>query len=177
MCTVHRSLAGSKFCGDAPCGFSDAKTSSKDAEEYSTSMRKTFDGSCAFICNITVPSEDIRMGFAAPCQTYSFFRIEILGALVSIQMIWLLAGILVLAGHDGHSHGHGHGHGEDYNGLEAGHHQHHHHEDNSKYSNVHHHTHEADHTQPLLSTCSEDEPKWKQKKQQKSMFRGLIFMY
>ncbi|KAF9621045.1 hypothetical protein IFM89_015867 [Coptis chinensis] len=28
-------------------------------------------------------------------QSYGFFRIEILGALVSIQMIWLLAGILV----------------------------------------------------------------------------------
>ncbi|KAE8694671.1 Metal tolerance protein A2 [Hibiscus syriacus] len=32
---------------------------------------------------------------ATPRQTYGFFRIEILGALVSIQMIWLLAGILV----------------------------------------------------------------------------------
>jgi len=30
-----------------------------------------------------------------PRQSYGFFRIEILGALVSIQMIWLLAGILV----------------------------------------------------------------------------------
>ncbi|KAE9603455.1 putative cation efflux protein [Lupinus albus] len=32
---------------------------------------------------------------ATPRQSYGFFRIEILGALVSIQMIWLLAGILV----------------------------------------------------------------------------------
>ncbi|XP_060171921.1 metal tolerance protein 1 isoform X2 [Lycium barbarum] len=32
---------------------------------------------------------------ANPRQSYGFFRIEILGALVSIQMIWLLAGILV----------------------------------------------------------------------------------
>lgn len=32
---------------------------------------------------------------ATPRQTYGFFRIEILGALVSIQLIWLLAGILV----------------------------------------------------------------------------------
>ncbi|XP_061996991.1 metal tolerance protein 1-like isoform X2 [Rosa rugosa] len=30
-----------------------------------------------------------------PRQSYGFFRIEILGALVSIQLIWLLAGILV----------------------------------------------------------------------------------
>lgn len=32
---------------------------------------------------------------ATPRQSYGFFRVEILGALVSIQMIWLLAGILV----------------------------------------------------------------------------------
>ncbi|XP_050376365.1 metal tolerance protein 1-like [Argentina anserina] len=32
---------------------------------------------------------------ATPRQTYGFFRIEILGTLVSIQMIWLLTGILV----------------------------------------------------------------------------------
>ncbi|KAF8391105.1 hypothetical protein HHK36_023406 [Tetracentron sinense] len=32
---------------------------------------------------------------ATPRQSYGFFRIEILGALVSMQMIWLLAGILV----------------------------------------------------------------------------------
>ncbi|KAL5714488.1 Metal tolerance protein A2 [Ranunculus cassubicifolius] len=32
---------------------------------------------------------------ATPRQSYGFYRIEILGALVSIQMIWLLAGILV----------------------------------------------------------------------------------
>ena len=32
---------------------------------------------------------------ANPRQSYGFFRIEILGALVSIQLIWLLTGILV----------------------------------------------------------------------------------
>ncbi|XP_073023780.1 metal tolerance protein A1-like [Primulina eburnea] len=32
---------------------------------------------------------------ANPKQSYGFFRIEILGALVSIQLIWLLSGILV----------------------------------------------------------------------------------
>lgn len=32
---------------------------------------------------------------ATPKQSYGFFRIEILGALISIQMIWLLTGILV----------------------------------------------------------------------------------
>ncbi|XP_044503494.1 metal tolerance protein 1 isoform X2 [Mangifera indica] len=32
---------------------------------------------------------------STPRQSYGFFRVEILGALVSIQLIWLLAGILV----------------------------------------------------------------------------------
>ncbi|KAJ4807565.1 zinc transporter [Rhynchospora pubera] len=32
---------------------------------------------------------------ATPRQSYGFFRIEILGALVSIQLIWLLTGILI----------------------------------------------------------------------------------
>ncbi|XP_057997166.1 metal tolerance protein 1 isoform X1 [Hevea brasiliensis] len=32
---------------------------------------------------------------ATPRQSYGFFRVEILGALISIQLIWLLAGILV----------------------------------------------------------------------------------
>ena len=35
-----KSLRGIKICGEAPCGFSDAKTSSKDAQERSASIRK-----------------------------------------------------------------------------------------------------------------------------------------
>ncbi|KAJ4711770.1 metal tolerance protein 1-like [Melia azedarach] len=151
----------SKFCGEAPCGFSDAKTSSKDAEERSASMRKLL---IAVVLCIIFMSVEVVGGIkanslailtdaahllsdvaafaislfslwasgweATPRQTYGFFRIEILGALVSIQMIWLLAGILVyeaiarlihnsvLLGHDhghhGHSHSHGHGHGHDH---------------------------------------------------------------
>ncbi|OIW18810.1 hypothetical protein TanjilG_25253 [Lupinus angustifolius] len=92
---------------------------------------------------------------ATPRQSYGFFRIEILGALVSIQMIWLLAGILVyeaidriIAGPrevDGFlmflvsafglvvnilmafllGHDHGHG-GHDHHGHEHGHHGHNH---------------------------------------------------
>lgn len=37
---------------------------------------------------------------ANPRQSYGFFRIEILGALVSIQLIWLIAGILVYEAFD-----------------------------------------------------------------------------
>ncbi|XWS35959.1 hypothetical protein CRYUN_Cryun20dG0041500 [Craigia yunnanensis] len=36
----ERSVVGSKFCGETPCGFSDACSNSKDAEERSASMRK-----------------------------------------------------------------------------------------------------------------------------------------
>lgn len=123
---VQRSLAGSKFCGESPCGFSDSKTSSKDAEERSASMLKLlivvvlciiFMGvevvggikanSLAVLTDAAHLLSDVAAfaislfslwasGWeATPRQSYGFFRIEILGALVSIQMIWLLAGILV----------------------------------------------------------------------------------
>ncbi|KAL5730968.1 Metal tolerance protein 1 [Ranunculus cassubicifolius] len=88
---------------------------------------------------------------ATPRQSYGFYRIEILGALVSIQMIWLLAGILVYEAIDRliHEsgevqgslmfavsafglvvniimavvlgHDHGHGHGHDHGGHDHGH--------------------------------------------------------
>ncbi|MFS8006072.1 putative cation efflux protein [Helianthus anomalus] len=36
--------AGTKICGGAPCGFSDAKTSSREAKEWSASMWKLWGG-------------------------------------------------------------------------------------------------------------------------------------
>ncbi|XP_010251357.1 PREDICTED: metal tolerance protein 1-like [Nelumbo nucifera] len=48
---------------------------------------------------------------ATPRQSYGFFRIEILGALVSIQLIWLLTGILVYEAIDRIIHGTGEVHG------------------------------------------------------------------
>ncbi|XP_050150021.1 metal tolerance protein 1-like [Malus sylvestris] len=123
---MDTSLGGRKICGDGPCGFSDAKTSSKDAQERSASMRKLL---IAVILCVIFMSVEVVGGIkanslailtdaahllsdvaafaislfslwasgweATPRQSYGFFRIEILGALVSIQMIWLLAGILV----------------------------------------------------------------------------------
>ena len=120
------SLGGSRICGEAACGFSDAKTSSKDANDRSASMRKLL--IAVILCDIFMSVEVVggieanslailtdaahllsdvaafaislfsiwASGWeATPCQSYGFFRIEISGALVSIQMIWLLAGILV----------------------------------------------------------------------------------
>ncbi|OWM85156.1 metal tolerance protein 1-like isoform X2 [Punica granatum] len=117
---------GTKVCDEAPCGFSDAKTISKDARERSASMRKL--AIAVVLCVIFMTVEVVggikanslailtdaahllsdvaafaislfsiwASGWeATPRQSYGFFRIEILGALVSIQMIWLLAGILV----------------------------------------------------------------------------------
>ncbi|KAA8525068.1 hypothetical protein F0562_007068 [Nyssa sinensis] len=123
---VEKSFSGSKICGGAACGFSDAKTSSKDAKERSASMRKLL---MAVVLCVIFMSVEVVGGIkanslailtdaahllsdvaafaislfslwasgweATPRQSYGFFRIEILGALVSIQMIWLLAGILV----------------------------------------------------------------------------------
>ncbi|KAK6285872.1 hypothetical protein POUND7_012051 [Theobroma cacao] len=122
----ERSVGGSKICGETTCGFSDAGTNSKDAEERSASMRKLFiavalciifmsvevvggikANSLAILTDAAHLLSDVAAfaislfslwaaGWeATPRQSYGFFRIEILGALVSIQMIWLLAGILV----------------------------------------------------------------------------------
>ncbi|VVB06322.1 unnamed protein product [Arabis nemorensis] len=115
-----------KTCGESPCGFSDTKTSSLEAQERVTSMRKLL--IALLLCAIFIVVEVVggikanslailtdaahllsdvaafaislfslwASGWEAnPRQSYGFFRIEILGALVSIQMIWLLAGILV----------------------------------------------------------------------------------
>jgi zinc transporter 2 len=124
--TGEGSTGGSKFCGEAACGFSDAESNSKDAKERSASMRKLL--MAVTLCVIFM-SVEVAGGIeanslailtdaahllsdvasfaislfslwaasweATPRQSYGFFRVEILGALVSIQLIWLLAGILV----------------------------------------------------------------------------------
>lgn len=123
---METSQVGSKVCAEAPCGFSDASNSSKDARERSTSMKKLL--IVVVLCVIFMSVEVVggieanslsiltdaahllsdvasfaislfslwASGWeATPRQSYGFFRIEILGALVSIQIIWLLAGILV----------------------------------------------------------------------------------
>ncbi|KAJ8748519.1 hypothetical protein K2173_003418 [Erythroxylum novogranatense] len=123
---VDGTVGGSKICNEAPCGFSDVGTISKDAQERSTSMRKLL---IAVVLCVIFMSVEVAGGLKAnslailtdaahllsdvaafaislfslwaagweanPRQSYGFFRIEILGALVSIQLIWLLAGILV----------------------------------------------------------------------------------
>ncbi|XP_023638509.1 metal tolerance protein A2 isoform X2 [Capsella rubella] len=123
----EKSLVGiKKTCGEAPCGFSDAKTSSMEAQERAASIRKLL--IAVLLCAIFIAVEVVggikanslailtdaahllsdvaafaislfslwASGWKAnPQQSYGFFRMEILGALVSIQMIWLLAGILV----------------------------------------------------------------------------------
>ncbi|KAK0580516.1 hypothetical protein LWI29_002861 [Acer saccharum] len=125
-------LTGSKICGEAPCVFSDAGTNSKDAKERSDSIRK--------------PRWE-----STPHQTYGFFRVETLGDLVSIQLIWLFEVILVYKAIVGHindtkevdgflmflfaafglvvniivvfvfGHDHGHSHGHDDHGHGIGH--------------------------------------------------------
>ncbi|KAL1828201.1 hypothetical protein DCAR_0207396 [Daucus carota subsp. sativus] len=122
----ERTAGANKICDGAPCGFSDAKSSPKEAKERSDSMRKLVIAVALCIVFMTVEVvgglkanslailtdaahllSDVAAfaislfslwasGWeATPRQSYGFFRIEILGALVSIQMIWLLAGILV----------------------------------------------------------------------------------
>lgn len=123
---AEASLGGSLACAGAPCGFSDAKTSSKEAMERSASMRKLLisvvlciifmiveviggikANSLAILTDAAHLLSDVAAfgislfsiwasGWeATPRQSYGFYRIEILGTLVSIQMIWLLTGIIV----------------------------------------------------------------------------------
>ncbi|XP_011038014.1 PREDICTED: metal tolerance protein 1-like [Populus euphratica] len=110
---------------------------------------------------------------ATPRRTYGYFRIEILGALISIQMIWLLAGILVYEAivrliHDTGEvkgalmfavaavgllvnigmalllgHDHGHGHGHGH-GHEHGEHNHDHSDDGHSHEGDDGHSHKDD---------------------------------
>uniref|UniRef100_A0A0D6R0K2 Cation efflux protein cytoplasmic domain-containing protein n=1 Tax=Araucaria cunninghamii TaxID=56994 RepID=A0A0D6R0K2_ARACU len=103
---------------------------------------------------------------ATPRQTYGFFRLEILGALLSIQLIWLLTGILVYEAIERMLHstssvngrlmfiiatfglvvnivmifllGHGHAHGHDHS---KGHWHDHGHEHVHKGKHIHKHDH------------------------------------
>lgn len=200
----QRRIGGSKFCGEAPCGFSDAGTSSKDAEERSASMRKLL---IAVVLCVIFMSVEVVGGIKAnslailtdaahllsdvaafaislfslwaagweanPRQSYGFFRIEILGALVSIQLIWLLAGILVyeaivrLINNTGEvygflmflvaafglvvniimalllGHDHGHGHGHGHDHGHAHSHSHSHSDHSHGVSVTTHHHHEG----------------------------------
>ncbi|WVZ17575.1 hypothetical protein V8G54_010557 [Vigna mungo] len=115
-----------RICGEAPCGFADVGSISKDSQERSSSMRKLV--MALIFCVIFMIGEVVggikadslviltdaahllsdvaafaislfslwAAGWEATTRhSYGFFRIEILGALVSIQLIWCLAGILV----------------------------------------------------------------------------------
>ncbi|KAI3877149.1 hypothetical protein MKX03_010416 [Papaver bracteatum] len=104
-----------KICSGASCGFSDAGTISKDAKERAAAMKKLWisialcvvfmtveivGGLKANILAILTDAAHLLSDWASsweanPRQSYGFFRIEILGTLISIQMIWILAGILV----------------------------------------------------------------------------------
>lgn len=190
--SADASLVGEikKTCGEAPCGFSDAKTISRDAAERKTSMRKLLVAVvlCALFITVEVVGgikanslailtdaahllSDVAAfaislfslwasGWeATPRQSYGFFRIEIIGALFSIQMIWLLAGVLVYQAiarlHNGSGqvegslmflvsafgllvniamavllgHDHGHSHSHGHSHVQDHHHHHHHHHD------------------------------------------------
>ncbi|GER41773.1 zinc transporter [Striga asiatica] len=220
--STERSYGGSKVCEGATCGFSDARTSSRDAKERSASMKKLL---VAVVLCVIFMSVEVAGGIkanslailtdaahllsdvasfaislfslwaagweATPRQSYGFFRIEILGALVSIQLIWLLTGILVyeaivrLVQNTGEvqgflmflvssfgllvnivmalllEHDHGHGHSHD--------HHHHHHDHGSEDEHSHGHgvtvtRYESRFNEPLLSTSHEGEGEAKKTK-------------
>ena len=198
--TGERCNGGSKLCGEAACGFSDAGSNSEDAKERSVSMLKPLMAvalcvvfmSVEVVGGINANSLAILTGAAfllsdvasfaislfsiwaggwkaTPRQSYGFFRVEILGALVSMQFIWLLAGILVYEAivrliHDTGEvngflmflvatlclvfniikafllgHDHGHGHGHDEHGHGMTISAHHHHHHHEEHPEDEHH--------------------------------------
>lgn len=121
---AETSIGGSKVCAGAPCGFSDANSKDAKERSASMRKLLIVVLLCVLFMTVEVIGgikanslailtdaahllSDVAAfaislfslwaaGWeATPRQTYGFFRIEILGALISIQMIWLLAGILV----------------------------------------------------------------------------------
>nr|WAW78479.1 metal tolerance protein 1 [Hemerocallis fulva] len=121
---------------------------------------------------------------ANPRQSYGFFRIEILGALVSIQLIWLLAGILVYEAIDRLLHqtgevngvlmfavaafglvvniamavllGHDHGHGPGGHSHDHDHHGHSHAHADGHDHRAHDHTYAHSHDISITSSSSHD---------------------
>ncbi|KAJ4827689.1 Metal tolerance protein 1 [Turnera subulata] len=225
---ANRGISGSKICGGAACGFSDANTNSKDAKERSQSMRKLW---IAVVLCVIFMSVEVAGGIkanslailtdaahllsdiaafaislfslwaagweATPRQSYGYFRIEILGALISVQMIWLLAGILVYEAiarliHDTGDvqgflmfivsafglvvnivmalllgHEHGHRHGHGH-----GHHDHGVHSRGHDDSMHKHSTYDIDITEPLLKNGGEVENRAKEKKSRNINVQG-----
>ncbi|KAJ6887252.1 hypothetical protein NC651_027559 [Populus alba x Populus x berolinensis] len=193
---VKTSLGGSRICAGATCGFSDAKTSSKDAKERGASMKKL--GWAVVLCLIFMAVEILIWLLAGILVYEAIARLiydtgEVQGALMfAVSAVGLLVNVVMalLLGHD-HGHGHGgHGHGrsdhdqshEDHDHTHtnrlsgATHHNHHHHEGNSEDNDEHHATHGADLAEPLLRSHTEVENKTKggdeQKKQRNINMQG-----
>ncbi|KAM1214416.1 hypothetical protein ACFX2I_010958 [Malus domestica] len=154
---IETSLSGSLICRDGPCGFSDAKTSSKDAQERSASLRRLM--IVVALCLVFM-SVEVVGGFKAN-------SLAILADAAHQHLQFLSWHLLC---HD-HGHGHGHGHGdhhddhEDHNethnhGTTVTTHHSHHHEVHCNHGDKHHHI--VDVTVPLLKHSSEGEKKPKQ---------------
>ncbi|KAM1299684.1 hypothetical protein PS1_011129 [Malus domestica] len=154
---IETSLSGSLICRDGPCGFSDTKTSSKDAQERSASLRRLM--IVVALCLVFM-SVEVVGGFKAN-------SLAILADAAHRHLQFLSWHLLC---HD-HGHGHGHGHGdhhddhEDHNethnhGTTVTTHHSHHHEVHCNHGDKHHHI--VDVTVPLLKHSSEGEKKPKQ---------------
>ncbi|KAI3961151.1 hypothetical protein MKX01_035737 [Papaver californicum] len=95
----------SKMCSGAQCGFSDAGTlrmpkNCKIAGGIKANSLAILTDAAHLLSEVAAFGISLFSLWASsweanPRQSYGFFRIEILGTLVSIQMIWLLAGMLV----------------------------------------------------------------------------------
>ncbi|CAN6727771.1 unnamed protein product [Malus baccata var. baccata] len=150
---IETSLSGSLICRDGPCGFSDAKTSSKDAQKRSASLRRLM--IVVALCLVFM-SVEVVGGFKAN-------SLAILADAAHQHLQFLSWHLLC------HDHGHGHGdhhydhedHNETHNhGTTVTTHHSDHHEVHCNHGDKHHHI--VDVTVPLLKHSSEGEKKPKQ---------------
>ncbi|CAN6550174.1 unnamed protein product [Malus baccata var. baccata] len=172
---IETSLSGSLICRDGPCGFSDAKTSSKDAQERSASLRRLM--IVVALCLVFM-SVEVVGGFKANSLAILADEAHLLTDVAAFAISLFmkpLQGLSISAAwhllcHDhGHRHGHGHGdhhddhedHNETHNhGTTVTTHHCHHHEVHCNHGDKHHHI--VDVTVPLLKHSSEGEKKPKQ---------------
>ncbi|KAB2621145.1 metal tolerance protein 1-like [Pyrus ussuriensis x Pyrus communis] len=132
---IETSLSGSLICRDGPCGFSDAKTSSKDARERLASLRRLIivvalclvfmsvevvGGVKANSLAILTDAADLLTDGAAfaislfmkPLQGLSISAGEVQGSLMFLDSAFGLVVNISMALLLGHDHGHGQGHAD-----------------------------------------------------------------
>ncbi|KAH6755013.1 zinc transporter [Perilla frutescens var. hirtella] len=155
--TTERGSGGSKACKGAVCGFSDAKTSSKDAQERSASMKKLL--IAVVLCVVFMSVEvfgGIKANSLAILTDAAHLLSDVASFAISLFSLWAAGWeatprqsygffrIEILGALDDHMHNHGVTVTR-YDRSEQGVQKH----------DDHHHAHGANHSEPLLAKPEE----------------------